>query len=760
MATVIDELVTILGFDMDSRAGATLDKFNKGINSITSFAKTASIAITATAASLSYFVLKTTKASDEIEKLGRVTGISTDTIQEMSFALEQVGGSVSTMHSDLEKLMMSMNSPIPGEFNQGLFLLDISTKKASGALKTVDEVLMDIADKMQGMTKQKQMQWGAKIGISKDTIMLLQEGRGEIERLRKQAAQMPVIIDPENLKNAREFNRQLSLLSRIFGFLGQTIASTAGPALKELVTSFAEWTSKNKEVITSGLLVFIEGVTDGFSRFADVVNVVFTAISDLIPEMNGLTDAFTAIDVISGLVLGVLVALSIPLAILAAKFLLIAGVVTLFALAIEDLVVYLRGGNSAIGELIKKVTEMWEVFGQKFPAMADFLKEFWDVLGTFASFLKDVFFYVLDKFIKLLGLVAKGWGLLAGLAEKGLKKLGFGDDKPVLEVKIKEVIEEAKPYVAKAQKVVREVIEKVEPIITKKRDAIFERMQEVVEPTKKSDRGIIEEEVPRNSMLLLVAVVKDGIRKAMQPTKTAIHPVQEVIKPVKETVKPVKETVKEVIKEVIKPVKETVKETVKEVIKPVKETVKEVIKPVKETVKEVIKPVKEVIKPVKETVKEVIKPVKETVKEVIKPIRAVRETIREIMQPVKEKIQETTREPTRAVQKTIEEVVQPSHKKMIPSPFDVLESFIKASPFGVLESFIKKNNTNNLASSPIATQPITNTTTSSNQQTDVKNTVNIEITGDNAPAVASEVAHTLNTTLYQLYPGGLAPAVQ
>ena len=780
MAQVIDELVTILGFDMDSRAGRTLDKFNKGIESVTKYARLASLAITAASVSISYFVLQANKASDTIEKLGRVTGISTNTIQEMSFALEQVGGSAATMHSDLESLMMSMNSPIPGEFNQGLFLLGISTKKASGELKSVDEVLLNIADKMQGMSKQKQMQWGQKIGISKDTIMLLQEGRGEIERLRKQAKQMPVIIDPESLKNAREFNRQISLLSRVFGFLGQTIASAAGPALKEFTTNFIAWVTLNKELIQSGLVAFIEGVAGGFARFADVISVVYAAVSELIPGLDGFTEALTATEVISGVVLGILVAMSIPLAILLAKFLLVAAAVTAVGLIFEDFVVYLRGGNSVIGELIKKVTEMWEVFGQKFPAMADFLEEFWGVLKTFASFLKDVFFYVLDRFIDLLGLVAKGWGLLAGLAEKGLKKLGFGDEENVLEVKVREVTEIVKSSIDVGQEKVQEIIEPVREPAGLIVDKMFGKIQEAVEQTQVPALAVQEatKEVTK-PVREPITTIKEAIA---EPIKAAQAPITRVQKVIEKLVEPVRKTIKEpvkIIQEVIKPVRKTIKEVVKPITR-IQEVIKEVIKPVRETIKEVVKPVKKPIKKpitrVQEVIKEVIKPVRETITRAQKTIKEVTKPVREPIAKVQEVIQ-SVKKPITRVQEAIKEVIKPTRETVndtsgvggiigdfgarVQEADNAISGLIQmvTGSIGLVKELSGLNfkDTNSLMSSPITATQQNNTTP---VEQNISNTVRIDIVGDNAPAVASEVSSKLRTTLYQIYPGGLAPAVQ
>ncbi len=619
MPQVIDELVTILGFDMDSRAGTVLGKFNKGIDSIAQNAKQASMAVVAASAAVSYFVVQLNKASGEVEKLGRVTGISTDTIQEMSFAMEQVGGNVASMKSDLVSLLLSMNSPIPGEFNEGLFLLGISTKKANGELKNVDDVLLDIADKMQGMSKQKQMQWGNKIGISKDTIMLLQEGRDEIERLRKQAEQIPVIIDPENLKNAREFNRQISLIGRVFSFLGQTVASAAGPAIKDIVAGLMEWLKVNKELIQSGLKAFINGVVDGFMKFTKVVRSVIAFVSDLIPGLGDLTKAITATEAVSILVFSALAALAIPLVVLISQFLLVGAVVAAAGLIINDFVVYLEGGESVIGELIQKVTELWEVFGEKFPAMADFLGEFFVVLKTFASFLKDSFFVVMDKFIEYLELAGKGWSLIAGATEKGLGILGFGDDKDILAPKIQEITEKVETEtIPKVKELLKPMQKPIASMWNKAQEWTFEKIQETIE--------------------------------SIQPP---------------------------------------------------------------------------------------VKAIQEKIKEPVAKVNMAQEKLQALISKIQEKVQE------------------PMGKMQI----GILTKIAENATTKLKKLNINGNISKNIeaVSAPVAQVPTQNNSTS---EQNIVNNVDITVTGDNAPVVASEVSYKLKTTLYQLYPGDLAPAVQ
>jgi len=717
MPQVIDELVTILGFDMDSRAGTVLDKFNKGVASVAQHAKKASVAVVAASTAVSYFVVQLNKASDEVEKLGRVTGISTDTIQEMTFAMEQVGGNAATMQSDLVSLMSSMNSPIPGEFNQGLFLLGISTKKASGELKNVDEVLLDIADKMQGMSKQKQMQWGNKIGISKDTIMLLQEGRGEIERLRKQAQQIPVIIDPENLKNAREFNRQISLIGRVIGFLGQTIASAAGPAVKDIVSGLMEWIKVNRKLIQSGLKAFINGIVEGFAKFADGIRLVRSFFGELIKGagkvipgfdkfvtvLGDVSEAITATEAVSVVVFSALTALAIPLVFLTAQFLVFASIIAAVGLIIDDFVGFLKGSESVTGELIKKVTELWGVFGDKFPAMADFLGELATAFVSFASFLKDVFFVVLDKFIDLLGLVGKGWGLILDLAEKGLGAIGFGDDDEIIEGKVQEITKTVKTEIIPGVKqIVAPMQEPVESMLGSVRDSIFGKIHDFFGDSQGSEQNI-------------QAKIKEPLKKIQEP----------IVK------------IQEKIKEPVIQAQEKIKAPIAQIQEKIKVPMAQVVKAQEKIQKPIIK--------IQENLKGPITKVQERLQE---PITKIQEKSREPVAQIQEKLQK----PMAILQENIQVPNIQVIMNMVSKITDKVMSEVKELN---MNGSISK--TIEAVSAPIS--PISTNNNSTSEQ-NIVNNVDITVTGNNAPAVASEVSSKLKTTLQRIYPGGLAPAIQ
>ena len=424
MPTVIDELVTVLGLDIQSGVGQKISTFNAHIDSVTRAVGKAALGLTAAAASIAYFVERMNKQPAELYKLGQVTGISTDALQAWKFAAEQAGGSASSMEADMVGLIRSMSSPIPGEFNQGLFMLGINVRKAGGELKTVEEVLLDISDRIQGMSPQLQYQWMERIGLGPDTLLLLQKGRAEVGRYRKEAMGIPLVLKGEQLKNAQKFTIQMNTLRLIMSYLGQEVSSAAGPAMEKLVVRFNEWLKASRAWIQLNLRAVIDGIVNGFERFGGLLDRMSGAIKDHIPWLEKFTKRLRDADVVGGLVFAALTALVVVVAVLGAKFFLVAGAIAAAGLAFEDFYTWLEGGDSYFGDLVDWVEKLWLKFSTRFPNLTQLVRDFWGVLKGFPA-------GVMDKFERLAVVLKDVGGWLVTIIDKLLLAL----DKAVGEVR-------------------------------------------------------------------------------------------------------------------------------------------------------------------------------------------------------------------------------------------------------------------------------------------------------------------------------------
>lgn len=453
---------------------------SEGFSSVIKTAGMVGAAITGAASSVLYMAERMNQGTAQLGRFSQLTGLSSHSVQALGYAAEQTGGSFQSVQNDLMGLTRSMESPVPGEFNQALFMLGINTRKASGELRGADDILMEVADKFQGMSRMEQLNWGSKLGLSNDTILLLQSGSSEISRLKREAESIPTIVGEKNIKNAQLFVANLARTRRMLSYIGQVASSAAGPALERLTDRTGDFLKENRELIELGLETFIEGVIQGFEGFGNILKAVKDRFQELFPGVGEFVSQLWNSQTVAAVVEAGLVALSVALVALLAPYALVAAGVVAASLVLNDFISYMQGGNSVIGEMIEWVkglygsfaqnfpeiaafieaaiewvkglamvfaeefgkmiespqlviewiTEMYDAFADKFPGIVDFIKMLGRVFKDLASITVDVAMVAIKKYLEMWQKFAETigyiYGKIVGLIEKALQKAGFG----------------------------------------------------------------------------------------------------------------------------------------------------------------------------------------------------------------------------------------------------------------------------------------------------------------------------------------------
>lgn len=437
MATIIDELVTILGVDIKAGVVPVVQKFSSMVEGIASKAAWASAALMTAASSAAYFAAQANADSAEIEKFGRLTGVSTKSLQGLSFAAEQAGGSAGSLQQDLLGLTKSMSSPVPGEFNHALFMLGINARDAKGQLRSADQVLLDIADKLQGMDEQTQLQWASKIGLSDDTLLLLQMGRREIAAFQKQAEEIPVIVDEKQLKDARDFTVNLMLLRRVVAYLRQEISSAAGPVVKQIVGDFVSWVKVNREWLQQNIREKVEGITTGVRRFWSTLKHLKDVFLEIFPYTRQFVEGLGNIELTATLVQAGLFLLAGTAVFFAAKFALVGLAFTAAALVVEDFITWMRGGDSIIGRVIESVKAMGKEFADTFPGMTGLVEDLWGAGAELGELFAKDLVNGTNGLMRVLLFMGRGIEQIAGwvmrLVDNFLMLLGFGRNQSLMD---------------------------------------------------------------------------------------------------------------------------------------------------------------------------------------------------------------------------------------------------------------------------------------------------------------------------------------
>ena len=420
---VVDELVTLLSFKTSPGTEKAIKSIKDGIDTLKSEVTKWAAAATAAGAATSAFLLNASNKAIELQKLSQATNLSTDNLQQWQYAAEAVGASSAAVTSDLESLLKTMSSPIPGELNMELMMLGVSVHNASGQLRGADEVLKDVGDKLNKMSSARAVQWAERVGISNDTLMLLKQGRQGLSELFEEAQLVGAIIPEDAINRGAELSKSIKTLKTVFQALGNSIALSFAPNLKKVVDNFKQFLINNADFVRQGLGVTIDGVSRGFGRFWDILVKIKDGFVALLQPMQPFLKNMDAVKVVAGLVTGALagfLALMAPAIIQFAAFgAAIAGV----SLVIEDFITWLQGGESVIGDIVNAFSNWMD----KFPVLKEDLKSVGQVFADVFNAIPGLIDKCIDKIEEMFPVINKilsGLGKVIDFVYEGAKTAG------------------------------------------------------------------------------------------------------------------------------------------------------------------------------------------------------------------------------------------------------------------------------------------------------------------------------------------------
>ena len=408
---VVDELVTLLSFKTSPGTEQAIKSIKDGISTLKSEVTKWAAAATAAGAATSAFLLSASDKAIELQKLSQSTNLSTDSLQQWQYAAEAVGASSAAVTSDLESLLKTMSSPIPGELNMELMMLGVSVRNASGQLRGADEVLKDVGDKLNKMSSARAVQWAERVGISNDTLMLLKQGRQGLSELFEEAQLVGAIIPEDAINRGAELSKSIKTLKTVFQALGNSIALSFAPNLKKVVDNFKQFLIDNADFVRQGLGVTIDGVSRGFGRFWDIIVKIKDGFVALLQPMQPFLKNMDAVKVVAGLVTGALAGFLALMAPAIIQFAAVGAAIAGVSLVIEDFITWLQGGESVIGDIVNAFSNWMD----KFPELKEDLKSvgqvFADVFNAIPGLIDkciekiEDMFPVINKILSSLGKV-------------------------------------------------------------------------------------------------------------------------------------------------------------------------------------------------------------------------------------------------------------------------------------------------------------------------------------------------------------------
>lgn len=269
-ANVIKDFLISLGFQVDE-SGAK--KFDATIAATTLQAVKLGAAVEAAALSVVAFTAKIASGLDNLYWMSQRTGATVAGIQQIGFAVSQLGGTVDGARSSLESLahFMRNNPGAEGFLNR----LGVQTRDASGNMRDMASIFTGVGDKLRNMPYYRANQYAQMLGIDENTLMAMRRGVGQFSAQYTQMAKAIGYNADAAALSSNRFMTSLRSFGEMAGMARDKIGSNLAGGLAGSIDSLRKQVIDNfpkiEQAITSGV--------KGILWLADVIGrVVFRLI--------------------------------------------------------------------------------------------------------------------------------------------------------------------------------------------------------------------------------------------------------------------------------------------------------------------------------------------------------------------------------------------------------------------------------------------------------------------------------------------------
>jgi hypothetical protein len=276
---IVEELVSLLGLQIDPNAAGVLQKFNtlvtESFDSVTKFAGAASLAGAATVGAIAAAVTLAANEADKIGDTSQKLGITADSLQRLGFAASASESDFSTLAGGLQILQINAAKAAEGSKELRAAFGGIELKNAAGQIRPANELLADLADKIALLpdNASRTALAVATLGRSgKELVPLLSGGSAGLARLGDEAARLGIVMDDAAIAAGGRFDDAMKRLRA-------SLTGARNAFAAQMVDKFAAALELLQSVV-AGSLPFFSALGDvALQVFEGLSPVVFVALS-------------------------------------------------------------------------------------------------------------------------------------------------------------------------------------------------------------------------------------------------------------------------------------------------------------------------------------------------------------------------------------------------------------------------------------------------------------------------------------------------
>lgn len=282
MALGTDELAKLI-IKIQTDVNDLKKGLNEGKNKVSDFGNTvkkifAGIGFAVVTKRITGLVKESIDLMDTMAKTAQKVGVATEDLSNLSYAAKISGvqfGSLTTGLRLFAKNMYDASNGI-GEAKDAFADLGVNVTDSEGNLKTVNELLFEVADKMKGLESETQRTAIAQRIFGRsgaDMIPLLNQGAEGIKKLTEENRKLGGEINSRTARAAEELNDNLNALKTAVNGLFLSLAQDLLPGLVETTQAMKEFVIEYRAVINLPFKVIGE-IAKNFKQIA----IALTAI--------------------------------------------------------------------------------------------------------------------------------------------------------------------------------------------------------------------------------------------------------------------------------------------------------------------------------------------------------------------------------------------------------------------------------------------------------------------------------------------------
>jgi hypothetical protein len=356
---------------------------------------------------------------DELDKTSKQLGVSTDALQEWRHAAGLAGVSGKSVSVTMRKLQKNAFEAAKGNkmLEEDFAKLGVSVEDSNGNLKTADQLMQDMGDGFAKLTNASEKSALAQNLMGRsgaELIPLFNEGSEAIGKMRQEAHDLGSVMSEKLIKQSVVLTDQQARASAAWQGVKNQIASFVMPIFIALANTMI----KVAKAIQGPLKVAIGAIKFVLEVLGNIISFIVDGWKMLIDVLGTVGTSFLALGAAIAIFgkAAILTAGKVALAWIVANlpFILMAVLIGLMLLALEDFIGFLQGKDSLIGRFIggftKWVDQMGGISGAIGAIMEKLFKDIFGLSDDTSRKIGAVFFAVGEVFRWIFGTMPEAVG--------------------------------------------------------------------------------------------------------------------------------------------------------------------------------------------------------------------------------------------------------------------------------------------------------------------------------------------------------------